>query len=98
MSDKVVCHTPTPGKLPTSIPTWKYALLRAAILETVPTSAPGMAAKDLPDVIRGKLPADKLKELGSVAWHTTTVRLNMEVDGELERIPGSKPMHLVRSG
>lgn len=97
MSDKTVCHTPTPGKKPTAIPTWKYELMREAILRIVPDAAPGFPAKDLPDAIRGVLSDEKLTDLGSVAWHATTVRLNMEVDGELVRVSGRKPLHVVRA-
>lgn len=98
MSDeRTVCHTPTPGKQPTSIPTWKYDAIRDAILTIVPTQAPGIVAKDLPAMVAERLSADVRQKLGSVAWHTTTVKLNMEVDGELARVAGAKPQHLVRT-
>lgn len=93
---KTICHTPTPGKQPTAIPTWKYDLLRSAILTIVPADEPGIAAKGLPEHIQKQLAAEDLKELGSVAWHATSVRLNMEVEGELRRVPRSKPLHIVR--
>jgi len=35
------------------------------------------------------------EKLGSVAWHTITVKLNMEVEGELRRVDGLKPQHLI---
>ena len=94
---RTVCHTPTPGKQPTSIPTWKYDAVRTAILEVVPSHAPGVVAKDLPSMVADRLSDEVRQKLGSVAWHTTTVKLNMEVDGELERVAGAKPQHLVRT-
>lgn len=94
---RIVCHTPTPGKQPTSIPTWKYRALRAAILDVVPAREPGIVAKDLPGMVADQLSDDIKAELGSIAWHTTTVKLNMEVDGELQRVAGAKPQRLVRS-
>lgn len=94
---RTICHTPTPGKKPTSIPSWKYDLLRAAILKIVPAREPGYPAKDLPEAIREKLGSQKLKDLGSVSWHATTVRLDLEVQGELRRVSGAKPLHVVRS-
>jgi len=93
---KTVCHTPTPGKKPTAIPTWKYELLREAILSVVPVQEPGIPAKDLASTVQSKIDAGSLKDLGSVSWHVTTVRLNMEVEGELGRIAGSKPLRIVR--
>lgn len=95
--ERTVCHTPTPGKQPTSIPTWKYDAVRAAILKVVPSGAPGIVAKDLPSRVADALSDDVRQKLGSVAWHTTTVKLNMEVDGELERVAGARPQHLVRT-
>ena len=94
---RTVCHTPTPGKQPTSIPTWKYDAVRAAILSVVPKQPPGIVAKDLPTLVRAKLDAQILDRLGSVAWHTMAVKLNMEVDGELERVAGAKPQRLIKT-
>lgn len=94
--ERTVCHTPTAGKNPTSIPTWKYEAVRKAILKAVPKKAPGMMAKDLPDRV-AELLSDSLRErLGSVAWHTTSVKLHMETLGELRRDPKLKPQHIVR--
>ncbi len=95
--DRTICQTPTPGKKPTRIPTWKYAAVRAAILEVVPDAAPGVAAKDLAGLVATKLSNEVKKNLGSVMWHTTAVKLNMEVDGELARLPKVRPQHLVRT-
>jgi hypothetical protein len=93
---KTTCHTPTPGKQPTRIPTWKYQAVRQAILKIVPSEPPGIAAKDLPARVATELDADLRAKLGSVAWHTTTVKLHMEVEGELARVPDAKPQRLVR--
>jgi len=92
-----VCHTPTSGKQPTSIPVWKYDAIRAAVLKIVPAEAPGIVAKDLPQLVAALLTDDVRTKLGSITWHTTTVKLNMEVEGELERVPRVKPQRLLRS-
>ncbi len=97
MSEKrTTCHTPTPGKKPTTIPSWKYDLIREVILEIVPAKEPGIAGAKLAEHVAERLPADAKKKLGSIQWHTTAVRLNMEVEGELARIPKVRPQHLVR--
>lgn len=93
---KTVCHTPTPNKQPTSIPSWKYDAVRAAVLDIVPADEPGVVAKTLPEKVAERLPSDVLTRLGSVAWHTTVVKLNMEVEGELARVKGAKPQRLIR--
>lgn len=94
---RTICHTPTPGKQPTSIPTWKYALVREAILTVVPSQEPGVVAKDLPGLVSDQLAADDKAQLGSIPWHTTTVKLNMEVEGELARVEGAKPQRLIKT-
>lgn len=49
---------------------------------------------DLPDIVRASLPPDELDKLDSVSWYTTTVKLDMEARGLIERIPGSRPQAL----
>lgn len=99
MSDEnTLCHTPHPGKQPTAIPSWKFKVVRSAILAVVPPKSPGIAAMDLPGAVKKTLSAKVLRKLGSVSWHTTTVKLHMEVTGELRRVPDEKPHRLVRTG
>lgn len=93
---KVLCLTPTPGKQGTRIDRWKYDAVRAAILQAVPADDTGVEFKRLPDLVRQNLSADDLGHLGSVSWYTTTVKLDLEVRGEIERIPGAKPQRLHR--
>lgn len=94
--DRIVCHTPTPGKKPTSIPAWKYDALREAILTVVPSAKPGIPAGDLPSLVAPLLSDDLRSRLGSVTWHTTTVKLHMETIGELCRDPARQPQHVYR--
>lgn len=94
---KVECRTPTAGKAATRIATWKFELLEAAILGIVPREEPGIEFKALPARVRQALTAAELKRLGSVSWHTTTVKLELEVRGHLTRIDGSSPQRLIRT-
>ena len=93
---KIVCETPTPGKKPTRIDRWKYDLVRAAILDAVPADEWGVEFKELPALVGARIPAERQEKLGSVSWYTTTVKLDLEVKGELERVPGSKPQRIRR--
>jgi hypothetical protein len=93
---KVTCQTPTPGKKPTQIPKWKYDLLRDAILKVLPTSGEGLLFTELPDKVASILDPQDLAKLGSVGWYTTTVKLDMEVRGEIERVPKVIPQRLLR--
>ncbi len=91
---KVLCETPTPGKQPTWIAKWKYDLIRTAILAVVPSADQGVEFSKLPKLVEDQISADDLKRLGSVSWYTTTIKLDMEVKGVIERVPASKPQRL----
>ena len=94
---RVVCETPTPGKKPTRIHKWKYDLLRRIILDVLTASPDGVQFRSLPSLIQERLTSEQRATLGSVSWYTTTVKLELEVRGEIRRIPKSKPQRLVRS-
>lgn len=92
----IECETPTPGKKGTRIPKWKYDAVRAAILKVVPSRQEGVAFRELPGLVAGTLSATDRRDLGSVTWHTVTVKLQLEVSGEIERVPGATPQRLRR--
>ena len=94
--DKVLCQTPNPGKQPTRIDQWKYDVVRSAILASMPADEQGVEFSQLPELVAGHLSAGDLERLGSVSWYTTTVKLDLEVKGEIERLPDSKPQRLRR--
>ena len=93
-TDKVLCQTPTPGKQPTRIERWKYDLVRSAILSVVPSSEQGVEFRLLPALVEQQIEPGNLSKLGSVSWYVTTVKLDLEVNGEIERVSGSKPQRL----
>jgi hypothetical protein len=66
------------------------------MLKSIPKSANGIGFWDLPKLVEKRLSPTILKDLGSVMWYTTVVKLDMECRGELERIEGSAPQRLRR--
>lgn len=94
--DKVLCETPTPGKKGTRIPKWKYDAVRRAILRAVPRTGSGLPFKALSAAVAANLEPEERRRLGSVTWHTVTVKLDLEVRGEIERVPDVSPQHLRR--
>ena len=94
--DRVACYTPAKGKeSATRIPRWKYECVRRAILDVVEGMDDGpVVFKDLAGHVQEQLTSNQLAKLGSLKWHVTTVKLNMEVDGELERVPRKTPQTL----
>ena len=96
---RIACYTPTKGRDgATRIPRWKYDCVRRAILDVLDDSEEGQVAfKDLAQQVKTHLTSNQLAKLGSLGWHVTTVKLNMEVDGELERVPRKTPQTLRKS-
>lgn len=95
--DRVLCRTPTEGREGgTRIPRWKFDVLRKAILHAVAGAGPeGLPFSQLTGAVRQRLSADDLARLGSPGWHVTTVKLELEVRGEIARLPGVAPQRLV---
>jgi hypothetical protein len=93
---KIVCETPTPGKKGTRILQWKYDVMRVAIRKVVPRSKDGIEFRDLANMVEQQITDDSRRRLGSILWYTVTVKLHLEVIGEIERIPGSKPQRIRR--
>lgn len=95
--EKVRCVTPTTKqKRGKGIARWKYDLLRNAIRKVVPKNKEGVEFRKLYDLVAGELSAEERKNLGSLPWYTTSVKLHMEVIGELERVPDAHPQRLRR--
>ena len=92
--ERITCRTPTPGKKPTRIHKWKYDLLRCIILDILVGSADGIEFRSLPSIIDAHLSPEQRANLGSVSWYTTSVKLDMEVKGDIVRVPGAKPQRL----
>ncbi len=95
-TEKVLCRTPTTGKKPTRIDAWKFDTVRQAILAVVPQAEPGILFTDLTKKVAAKLSKADQAKVGSLMWYVTTVKLEMEVRGELRRVRGVTPQRLVR--
>ena len=98
VEERIVCETPTPGKKPTRIHKWKYDLLRGVILDIVGSSPDGVEFKSLPGLVEARLNPEQLANLGSVSWYTTSVKLDMEVKGDIVRVAGARPQRLRVAG
>ncbi len=94
--ERVQTRHPDPTKSMPAIDRWKYDSVRNAILAAVPRSGEGLLFNELPSRVRELLSPELLENLGSVSWYTTTVKLDLEARGELQRIPGARPQRLRR--
>lgn len=88
--DAIYAQTVTPGKKGVWVDKTKYELIEECIVSVL-TRYGDIAFQNLPAKVRTVLaePFD-----GSIGWYTTTVKLDMERRGIIERIPGIKPQRL----
>ena len=84
------------GKGGTRVSVEKYDIIRKAVLEAVPASKTGIAFADLPDLVAKRLSKAERSKFGSIGWYTTTVKLDLEARGFIERIEATKPQRLRR--
>ncbi len=95
--DRIICRTPNPDKQPTRIEAWKFDVVRRAILVSLPHDGDGLPFKELPARVAAHLDAGSRARLGSVGWYTTTVKLELEMRGEVVRVPGRGAQRLVKN-
>jgi hypothetical protein len=78
------------GKQGVNIDLTKYAMIRQAILDSI------AAQGEAPFTGLDQAVAARLTEpfAGSIGWYTTTVKLDLEARGEIERVPGKSPQML----
>lgn len=89
MEDKILTLHPE-GKQGVNISRAKYEMIRQAILESI-RSQGSVTLKGLISIMEYKL---RNRFEGSIAWYVTTVKLDMEARGEIERVPNSEPQQL----
>ena len=78
------------GKQGVNIDKAKYDAVAAAILASI-QAAGVLPFGDLAAAVTSRLPAEFD---GSIGWYTTTVKLDLEARGRIERVPGVTPQQL----
>ena len=81
---------PDPGKSGVNISRQKYDAIRAAILDAIRARGE-ITFKDLAQDVRTGL-AGRFD--GSISWYVTTVKLDLEARGLIERVPKNRPQCL----
>jgi hypothetical protein len=90
MNEKIMTLHPQ-GKAGVNIDEAKYNVIRTAILTSIVDNGGEIAFKDLATAVANHL---SLPFAGSIGWYTTTVKLDLEARGEIERIPKASPQRL----
>ena len=94
---RIACRTPTPGRKPTRIDPWKFVRIRNVILAILAECPNGVPFKELPDRVRQHLGEEEAAQTGSINWFTTTIKLELEVRGEVRRLDQLGPQVLAGS-
>lgn len=86
MSERIMTLHPA-GKQGVNIDKAKYDVVRQAILDSLAEQG------EIPFSRLGEAVSARLSEPfdGSIGWYTTTVKLDLEARGELDRVPGKSP-------
>ena len=91
MSDKIaVENINTPGKT-TNVDRAKYEAMKAAMLATLPKSAPGMTAMESKEAAKPHLPQDLFPGGATSGWWQKCVQLDLEAKGMVIR-ENTKPL------
>jgi len=78
---------PDPTKQGTRVTKRYYDAYREALLKVIPTTEEGIFFADLPKAVDPLVPTD-IAENTSTGWWTTTVKLDLEARGLIERVAG----------
>lgn len=89
MSERIMTLHPA-GKRGVNIEHARYNLVAQAIVDSIQTAGV-LPFKELAAQVEARLPADFD---GAIGWYTTTVKLDLEARGVLERVPGRTPQAL----
>jgi hypothetical protein len=84
-----------PGAGGVRIDLGRYEAVKKAILLAVPRNMAGIAFKDLSRAVAARVPRTLFRG-ASIRWYTTTVKLDLEARGVIERTPNVKPQHVRR--
>lgn len=94
-SEKIETRNATEGAAGVRIDRDKYDAMKKALLAVIPRRADGVAFKDLVGLVKPLLPDDVFAG-ASPSWYATTVKLDLEARGLIERVPGARPQRVRR--
>ena len=88
--EKILTLHPEEDKQGVNISRSKYEMIRQAILNAI-RSQGTITFQGLVSLVEYNL---RHRFEGSISWYVTTVKLDLEARGEIERVPGSGEQHL----
>ncbi|NIM93472.1 MAG: hypothetical protein GTO18_07155 [Anaerolineales bacterium] len=88
--ERIMTLNPVPEKAGTNIDRAKYELIRESIINSIQESGV-LTFKQLQKEVHKDLDG---RFEGSISWYVTTVKLDLEARGIIERVPSSSPQQL----
>ncbi len=98
IAKRVVARPPKKGKHSTRVDAQRREVMRRALLKAIPKTRNGVRFMDLFDIIGRHLPRAGLPGVGSLSRTLTSVKLDLEARGLIERVPDSVPQRLRHTG
>ena len=86
---------PDPDKSGTRVRTDAYEAYRRALLKVIPKDRSGVPFMQLGEVVVEHLP-EEIRGTTRPLWWVTTVKLDLEARGLIERVPKSSPQRVRR--
>jgi hypothetical protein len=96
MKTTIPTINPGRGKKGPRIDSARYDAMKAALLAVIPRTGEGVTFASLPKLVERKLPRALFRG-ASILWYATTVKLDLEARGLLQRVAGVSPQRLRRS-
>ncbi len=93
MDEKILTKHPDPGKQGVSISRAKYDMIRETILDLLRTNGE-MTFMTFTELVEAANERLEGKFDGSISWYVTSVKLDLEARGVIQRVPKSKPQRL----
>ena len=84
-----------PGKL-TNVSAIKYQDMKAAFMQILPDSSPGLTQKEIQQQVKAHLPEQSFPQSATSGWWAKTVQLDLEAKGLVVR-ETCKPLRWHRS-
>jgi len=90
LSGKIQTLHPDPSKQGVNIERTKYEAVKTAIVEILKSEGE-LSFRELMEIVGHKLSG---RFEGSIGWYYTTVKLDLEARGIIERVPNRKPQKI----
>ena len=94
MGERILTQHPDPDKQGVNIARTKYELIHQAILDGIREHGE-ITFQDLTRAVRDRVQG---RFEGSVSWYVTTVKVDLEARGLIQRVAGSRPQRIHLAG